>query len=38
MSAAEPGTGRLPQSSPATQALLALWTGIEKRLTRKPKA
>lgn len=38
MSAAEGGTGRLPPSSPAAQALLALWTGIEKRLTRKPKA
>ncbi|HTU13300.1 MAG TPA: AAA family ATPase [Allosphingosinicella sp.] len=37
MSAAEGGTGRLPASSPAAQALLALWTGIEKRLTRKPR-
>ncbi len=38
MSAAEPGTGRLPPSSAAAQALLALWTGIEKRLTRKATA
>jgi len=38
MSAAEGGTGRLPPSSPAAQALLALWAGIEKRLTRKPKS
>jgi chromosome partitioning protein len=38
MSAAEPGTGRLPQSSPAAQALFALWMGIEKRLALKPKA
>ena len=38
MSAAEPGTGRLPLSSPAALALFALWTGIEKRLTRKPRA
>jgi len=37
MSAAEGGTGRLPPSSPAAQALLALWTGIEKRLTRKSR-
>jgi cellulose biosynthesis protein BcsQ len=37
MSAAEGGTGRLPASSPAAQALFALWTGIEKRLTRKSK-
>ena len=35
MSAAEGGTGRLPPSSPAALALLSLWTGIEKRLTRK---
>lgn len=35
MSAADGGTGRLPPSSPAAQALLALWTGIERRLTRK---
>jgi chromosome partitioning protein len=32
---AEGGAGRLPPSSPAALALLALWTGIEKRLTRK---
>jgi chromosome partitioning protein len=38
MSAAEGGTGRLPPSSPAAQALFALWTGIEKRLTRKARA
>lgn len=37
MSAADERTGRLPTSSPAAQAVLALWTGIEKRLTRKPK-
>lgn len=37
MSAAEDGSGRLPPSTPAAQALFALWTGIEKRLTRKPK-
>jgi cellulose biosynthesis protein BcsQ len=37
MSAAGGGTGRLPPASPAALALLALWTGIEKRLTRKPK-
>ena len=37
MSAATDGSGRLPPSSPAAQALLALWTGIEKRLSRKPK-
>ena len=34
MSASEGGTGRLPPSSPAAQALFALWAGIEKRLTR----
>ena len=37
MSAAEDGSGRLPTASPAAQALLALWVGIEKRLNRKPK-
>jgi cellulose biosynthesis protein BcsQ len=37
MSAAEPGTGRLPASSPAAQALFTLWTAIEKRLTRKAR-
>ena len=37
MTAAEDGTGRLPPSTPAAQALFALWTGIEKRLARKPK-
>lgn len=37
MSAETGGTGRLPPSSPAAQALLSLWTGIEKRLTRKPR-
>jgi len=35
MSAAEGGAGRLPPSSPAAQAVQALWAGIEKRLTRK---
>lgn len=38
MSAAERGTGRLPPSSPAAAALLALWTGVEKRLARKAKS
>ena len=38
MSAAEGGTGRLPPASPAAAALLALWTGVEKRLTRPPKS
>lgn len=37
MSAAAPGTGRLPATSPAAQALFTLWTAIEKRLTRKAK-
>lgn len=37
MSAAEGGIGRLPPSSPAAQAIHALWTGVEKRLTRKSK-
>lgn len=37
MSAAEGGIGRLPPSSPAAQAIYALWTGIEKRLTRRVK-
>ena len=37
MSAAEGGAGRLPPSSPAAQAVHALWTGIERRLTRKPR-
>lgn len=35
MSAAEGGAGRLPLSSPAARAVHALWTAIEKRLTRK---
>ena len=37
MSAAAVGRGRLPPPAPAAQALLALWTGSEKRLNRKPK-
>ena len=36
MSAAGEGSGHLPSGSPAAQALLALWRGIEKRLNRKP--
>jgi cellulose biosynthesis protein BcsQ len=37
MSATESGTGRLPPSSPAAEAVLTLWTGIERRLTRKSR-
>ena len=37
MSAGQGGEGRLPPSSPAAQAVRALWAGIEKRLTRKPR-
>jgi cellulose biosynthesis protein BcsQ len=38
MSAAEGGVARLPASSPAAQALFALWTGVEKKLARRAKA
>ncbi len=37
MSAAADGSGRLPPTSPAALALLALWTGIERRLSRKAR-
>ncbi len=37
MSAAAGEIGRLPPASPAATALLALWTSIEKRLTRPSK-
>lgn len=38
MSAPAGGVARLPQSSPAAQALFALWTGVEKKLARRAKA
>lgn len=38
MSAATGGVARLPVSSPAAQALFALWTGVEKKLARRAKA
>lgn len=38
MSAAGDGSGRLPPASPAAAALLALWTSVEKRLTRPLKS
>jgi chromosome partitioning protein len=38
MSAATGGVARLPESSPAAQALFALWTGVEKKLARRAKA
>jgi len=38
MSAPGVGVGRLPPTSPAAIALFALWTGIERRLTRPRKA
>ena len=38
MSAATGGVARLPASSPAAQALFALWTGVEKKLARRAKS
>jgi len=38
MSAPGGGVGRLPPASPAAVALIALWTGIEKRLAKRLKA
>jgi chromosome partitioning protein len=38
MSAAAGGVARLPASSPAAQALFALWTGVEKKLARRAKS
>jgi hypothetical protein len=38
MGAADGGVGRLPPASPAGAALLALWKGVEKRLTKRPKS
>jgi cellulose biosynthesis protein BcsQ len=38
MSAETGGVARLPASSPAAQALFALWTGVEKKLARRAKA
>jgi chromosome partitioning protein len=38
MSAPAGGVARLPASSPAVQALFALWTGDEKKLARRAKA
>lgn len=38
MSAPTGGVARLPPSSPAAQALFALWTGVEKKLARRAKA
>jgi chromosome partitioning protein len=38
MSAATGGVARLPVSSPAAQALFALWTGVEKKLARRARA
>jgi chromosome partitioning protein len=38
MSAASGGVARLPASSPAAQALFALWTGVEKKLARRGKS
>jgi chromosome partitioning protein len=38
MSAPAGGVTRLPASSPAAQALFALWTGVEKKLARRAKA
>jgi len=32
------GVGRLPPGSPAAAALFGLWTGIEKRLAKRPKS
>jgi hypothetical protein len=37
MSAADGGVARLPQGSPAAQALFALWAGVEKKLARRLK-
>jgi cellulose biosynthesis protein BcsQ len=37
MSAETGGVARLPASSPAAQALFALWTGVEKKLARRAK-
>lgn len=37
MSAATGGVARLPASSPAAQALFALWTGVEKKLARRAR-
>jgi cellulose biosynthesis protein BcsQ len=37
MSAATGGVARVPASSPAAQALFALWTGVEKKLARRAK-
>jgi cellulose biosynthesis protein BcsQ len=37
MSAATGGVASLPPGSPAGQALLALWAGVERKLSRKPK-
>jgi chromosome partitioning protein len=36
MSTEPGGVARLPQNSPAAASLFALWTGVEKRLARKP--
>jgi chromosome partitioning protein len=38
MSAATGGVARLPAGSVAAQALFALWAGVEKKLSRHPKA
>lgn len=38
MSTETGGVARLPAASPAAQALFALWTGIEKKLARKPRS
>jgi cellulose biosynthesis protein BcsQ len=38
MSASAGGVARLPASSPAGQALFALWSGVEKKLARRAKA